>query len=260
MKNPVDRDMFFYVDESGDPTFYDRHGNLVVGKEGCSKVLILGFVSTEDPRALRAALSEVRNDLIGDEYLKSVPSFRKSLLSFHAKDDCPEVREKVFRAIAGMPFKAHFYVARKVESIFRKRHRGKPQVFYDDLVSKLFDAQLHTSARNSVCFAVRGNRARELPYSQAIRGAVTKFEDKWKTKVVTAIDVIPQQPVGEPCLQVIDYMNWAVYRAFSRGEDRYYKFVEDKVSLLVDVYDYKNYPKAYYSKNNPFEVTKISPL
>ncbi len=26
---------YFFVDESGDPTFFDRNGKLIVGKEGC---------------------------------------------------------------------------------------------------------------------------------------------------------------------------------------------------------------------------------
>jgi hypothetical protein len=66
--------------------------------------------------------------------------------------------------------------------------------------------------------------------------------------------------VGEPCLQVIDYMNWAVYRAFVRNEMRYYKFVEDKVSLLVDLYDKGKYPRNWYNRGNPFDMKKASPL
>jgi hypothetical protein len=40
---------FFFVDESGDPTFYDHKGNLIVGHEGCSSLLILGLVEISDP-------------------------------------------------------------------------------------------------------------------------------------------------------------------------------------------------------------------
>ena len=54
--------------------------------------------------------------------------------------------------------------------------------------------------------------------------------------------------------------NWAVQRAFERGEDRYLKFVEEKISFLVDIYDFKKYPKNFYSRGNKFDLTKISPL
>ena len=69
-----------------------------------------------------------------------------------------------------------------------------------------------------------------------------------------------QTPVGEPCLSIVDYMNWAVYRAFTRGEMRYLRPVEEKVSLLVDLYDQRNYPKNWYNRKNPFEIEKITPL
>jgi hypothetical protein len=32
---------YFFVDESGDPTFYDEDGNLIVGQEGCAPILLL---------------------------------------------------------------------------------------------------------------------------------------------------------------------------------------------------------------------------
>ncbi|MBM4177409.1 hypothetical protein FJ208_01240 [Candidatus Gribaldobacteria bacterium] len=90
--------------------------------------------------------------------------------------------------------------------------------------------------------------------------AALAFENKWGKKIDSDIKIFPQTPVGEPCLQIADYMNWAVQRAFIRGEDRYYKFIEEKVSYLVDIYDFDRYPKNFYNKKNRFEKNKISPL
>jgi hypothetical protein len=59
---------------------------------------------------------------------------------------------------------------------------------------------------------------------------------------------------------VIDYVNWAVYRAYTRGEMRFYKVIEDKVSLLVDLYDAAKHPDNWYNRRNPFDVEKITPL
>ena len=55
-------------------------------------------------------------------------------------------------------------------------------------------------------------------------------------------------------------MNWAVYRAFTRGEMRYFRVVEEKVKLLVDLYDTANYPQNWYSRRSPFDTTKVTPL
>ena len=59
MKKAQEGQQWYFVDESGDPTFYDRHGNLIVGQEGCSPILILGFVETSDPHPIRSALAEL---------------------------------------------------------------------------------------------------------------------------------------------------------------------------------------------------------
>ena len=79
-------------------------------------------------------------------------------------------------------------------------------------------------------------------------------------EINTNVYLQAHRPGGEPCLSIVDYMNWAVYRAFTRGEVRYFRTVEDKVSLLVDMYDQSNYPKNWYNRKNRFDINKITPL
>ena len=260
MKSKIAKKLFFFVDESGDPYFYDRFGNFIVGKPGCSRILILGFIKTEQPDVLRQKLKEIREVISKDEYLQNIPPVKKSFMSFHATDDCPEVREKVYKAIRVMPFKAEFAVARKKENVFTSRHQRKPNLFYDDLITKLFQNQLHKSEENIIYFGVRGNRARQVPLEDAIHKAIFTFEEKWSVKINSSVKVFPQKPEGEPCLQIVDYMTWAIQRAFTAREIRYFDFVKDKVSLVLDVYDFGRYPKNFYNKNNPLELNKISPL
>lgn len=260
MKKPSKDINYFFVDESGDPTFYDRQGKLIVGKEGISSILILGFIKTKDPKSIRSTLESLRKQIAGDIYLKGVPSLTKSLVAFHAKDDCPEVREKVYKTIIDLDFTAELFVARKIQNIFNKRHHGNENEFYDDLISKLFENKLHLSEQNEIYFAVRGSKTRQIPLEQAIDKAIKAFETKWNKKINSAINIYPQSPSGEPCLQVIDYINWAVQRAFVKKETRFYKFIEDKIKYLVDIYDTDKYPKNFYSEKNKFDINKISPL
>ena len=137
-KKALKEKLYFFVDEAGDATFYNQYGRLIVGEEGCSKILLLGFIKTEHPGILRNAVLNLQKEI--------------------------------------------------------------------------------------------------------------------------TVNITPQYPVGEPCLQIADYMNWAVQRAFVKGEDRYLKFVEDKITYLCDVYDFDKYPKNFYSKTNKFDITKMSPL
>lgn len=251
---------YFFVDEAGDPTFFNRFGKNIVGTEGCSKILLLGFIRTHDPAVLRKEILALKNEIINDPFYAGVPSLLKTKISFHAKDDIPEIREKVFRKIASLDFKAEFFVARKLEQVFTGRHKGKENLFYDDLIAKLFENKLHKSEKSMIYFATRGNKTRQKPLEEAIKKATLTFEKKWGIKINGQIEILPQSPVGEPCLQIVDYMNWAVQRAFIRNEERFYKLIEDKVSYLVDIYDFDKYPKNYYSRRNKFDTTKISPL
>lgn len=260
MKKAEDKTTYFFVDEAGDPVFYDKRGRFIVGEEGCSKILMLGFISTDRPEPLRKAVLSLRQEIKEDKYLEKIPSLSKTLKAFHAKDDCPEVREKVYKLILKLNFKAEFVVARKIEAIFRKRHQSKMGVFYNDLFSKLFENKIHGNKQNIIYYAVRGNRDRQSVVSEAVQTAILSFEERWKVKIDSEVIVQPQSPVGEPCLQIIDYMNWAIQRVFVKNEDRYLKFVEEKLSFLVDIYDTDKYPKNFYSRRNKFDVKKISPL
>jgi hypothetical protein len=251
---------YFFVDESGDSTFYDKKGNVIVGQEGCSKILILGLVRTENPVPLRKAILGLRTEIINDSYLQGIPSLEKTKIAFHAKDDSPEVREKFFKLLKTLDFKAEFIVGRKIESVFQNKHKKRESLFYNDLVSKLFENKLHVANENFIYFAVRGSKTKQVPFENAIQTAIFNFENKWKIKNESKINIEPQSPSGEPCLQIIDYMNWAIQRTFIKGDDRFYKFIEEKVSFLADIYDFKKYPKNFYSKNNKFDITKISPL
>jgi hypothetical protein len=260
MKKPRAGTSWFFVDESGDPTFYDHQGNLIVGQPGCSSILILGFVETQDPQPLRQAVLTIREEIIHDPYFQEIPSLRKTAVAFHAKDDVPEVRYLFFKHIAALDFHAQFVVARKIERVFRNSFQAKENLFYDRLVSHLFQDVLHRYQRNVIYFAKRGSRDRQAPLVEAIQRGVTRFEQKWGISVDTTFEVQAQTPQGEPGLSIIDYMNWAVYQAFTRGEMRFYKTIEEKVSLLVDLYDITKYPNNWYSRKNPFDRRKATPL
>lgn len=260
MKKVTATTNYFFVDESGDSTFYSKFGKLIVGREGCSKVLILGLIRLENPEDFRRTILELRETIKNDKYLENIPSISKTLVAFHAKNDCPEVKEKFYKLISTLDFKAEFIVARKKENIFKQKHSKSENVFYDDIFAKLFENKLHRTKQNVIYYAVRGDKNRQSKISEALQKAILLFENKWKIKIDSQVVIYPQTPSGEPCLQVIDYMNWTIQRAFERGEDRYLKFVQDKISFLMDIYDFDKYPKNFYNRANKFDLTKISPL
>lgn len=259
MKSNNKKSAYYFVDEAGDPTFYNKRSEFIVGKEGCSKILMLGFVEVTEPKAIRYELEKTRDKIKNNPYLKDIPSVKKTLMHFHATDDCPEVRQEVYKCISGLDFKSQFVVARKKEGIFRKYNCSESK-FYDGLISKLFKNVLHKSENNYIYFSKRGSRLRQEPLENAIEHAKNSFERRFLIKIRSNTSVYSQVPTGEPCLQVVDYMNWAIHRVFTKGEMRYYNFVKDKVSFVWDIYDIANYPKNFYNRSNGLDVKKISLL
>lgn len=168
---------YFFVDESGDPCFFNKRGECVLEKEGCSSILLLGFIRTTDPKPLRKAVLDLSDEIKTDEYLKDIPSIKKTSVAFHAKDDAPEIREKVFKLIKTLDFKAEFVVARKRLDVFTKRHKRDENIFYNEIVSRLFESKLHQQ-NNIIYFAKRNNKSNQKHMESALQAAVLNFENK----------------------------------------------------------------------------------
>jgi hypothetical protein len=257
VKKPKDGEAHFFVDESGDPVFYDRNGKCIVGTEGCSKLLILGFIETPDPHAMRKSILELHREVTSDAYLKRFTSMRKTEIAFHAKDDGPVVRWQVYKLIGALNFKAQFVVARKNERVFKMNFGGKQEKFYNYLVTVLFQNVLHRFQHNHITFSKRGSSDRTKKLEKAIWRAKKRFENNCSVGIdSTTFTIMPETPVGEPCLSVIDYMNWAVHRAYTTGAMEHYDHVNSKVSLLHDMYD----SHARYTRKSPFQMSRAAPL
>ena len=260
MQLPDDTIRHFFVDESGDSTFFDRHGNCIVGQPGCSSYLLVGYISTEEPSHVRRSLAVLGRQLAEDPYFRGIPYFDRTLRAFHAKDDSPEVRREVYRILSTLPIKGQFIFARKRVATFRRSFASKEGAFYDHLVTHLFTRSLHLAKENHICFATRGSRARQKPLTEAVNKAAENFRTRYSGGSSTTVRVECQSLVGEPCLQAADYFLWAVQRLFVRREDRFFKAIESQIEFIWDLYDTVSYPRNIYTSKNPPDPNKISPL
>lgn len=128
MKDKIYNNNYFFVDESGDTTFYSKRGKLIVGLEnGASEILLMGFIKTMEPEYLRKKINELRQKVIKDEYLRDISSMKKTKIAFHAKDDCSEIRYNVFKLLKDLPFTCNIVWVRKTNSVFEKFEGNIPQ-------------------------------------------------------------------------------------------------------------------------------------
>jgi hypothetical protein len=260
----------YFVDEAGDGTLFNRHGRSVVGTEGCSQFFFLGLLDVADPKVLEAQLSELRAALLADPYLKKIPSMqpeqRKTALAFHAKDDCPEVRREVFRLLVQHEVR-FFALVRDKAVILRKvqehnarnpEYRYHPNQLYDRCVSRLFRDRLHKDDGYAVHFSKRGNKSRTDAMRKALEQARANFRHKFQVESTAPIEILAAVPANAPGLQAVDYFLWALQRLYERGEDRYWEYVAERVSLVHDVDDTRSAEYgAYYTKRNPLTLERL---
>jgi len=261
----------YFVDEAGDGNIFNHRKELVVGQEGCSVFFILGLLDVVEPEQLENDVSRLRAELLADPYLSKVPSMqpgqRKTAFAFHAKDDCPEVRREVFRML--VQHDVRFFALVRDKRVIAQKVRGfhahnpeyryHPDQLYDRCISRLFRDRLHKDAGYTVYFSKRGNRSRTEALRRALEQARANFRHKFKVESTAPIEIRPATPAKMAGLQAVDYFLWALQRLYERGEERYWEYVAEKVSLVHGVDDTRNHEYGeYYHKRNPLTVAKCA--
>ncbi|MBC8353005.1 MAG: DUF3800 domain-containing protein [Planctomycetes bacterium] len=257
----------YFVDEAGDATLFKRRGKVIVGNDGCSKFFVLGFADVADPISVAADLDSLRQDLLADPYFKDVPSFdisnRKTAITFHAKDDLPEVRREVFRVLLNHDIRLYAVVRDKrviVDKVLNRQqerptYRYHPNQLYDRCVSRLFRDHLHKDDGYTIQFAKRGSSDRTEALENALETARRNLRSKWGITSAAPIEIKAAHSKDVTCLQVIDYYLWAIQRLYERNEDRFLSLVWPQAGVIYDVDDTREAEYGvYYSQKNPLTV------
>lgn len=262
---------YYYVDESGDLTLFDRKGRCLVGTEGVSAYFMIGTICIQNPESVCQQLESLRNTLLSDPYFAGVPSMQKNsgktALFFHAKNDLPEVRRDVFKALCGMDIKAQVIIRRKMALAQEAKRlyssfgiKLTDNQVYDDLIKRLFRNLLHKASDNIIVFARRGKSDRLEALQTAIEKARRNFQNKYGISVNNKVQIQPAYPNEFAGLQVIDYFLWALQRLYEKGEDRFFNLLARQFRLIIDLDDKRNNAYGeYYSERNPLSVQKIKP-
>jgi hypothetical protein len=261
---------YYFVDEAGDGTLFDRKGRVIIGNEGCSSFFILGLLDVLNPVLLERDIKALREKLLSDPYFEGVPSMKpggkKTSLAFHAKDDLPEVRRDVFSVL--MQHEMRFFaVVRdkgKLLEYVRQRnetdvdYRYHPNELYDYLVRHLFRDRLHKDDAYNIYFAKRGKSDRTKALYLALQAARGRFTEKWGIASMAPINVIAGRPSEMASLQAADYFLWALQRLYERKEDRYVRLLWPAFCLVRDLDDTKNRPYGeYYTQKKPLTLAAI---
>jgi hypothetical protein len=258
-----------FLDEMGNPTFFGKGKECVIGHQGVSLGFGMGIAKIERPLAeVREEIRTLQQQVTDDPLLNTLPSVVKRVnrggFFFHACKDTPDVRTVFLHYLRELPCSIEVVVARKIPSLFARKHHGQEDEFYADLLAHLIKNRLKKAHQLVLNVAARGSSTRSKVLNESLMKAIGRAGRKWgedrlQAKVVFNV----QTPLTEPLLCVPDYLNWAVQRVFERGETRYYDYLKDKIRLVVDLYDQAIYAGSgnYYDpKRHPLTAqNKLSP-
>ena len=203
---------------------------------------MVGIAEIRDPAAVSKRLEVLRAELLSDPYFAGAsslhPERRKTALTFHAKDDLPEVRWRVYEQLRRFDIRVAVAVRRKAvleayaRSIFRAGGlKWRPDDVYDELVVRLFSGRLRTADKHHVTFAVRRTAKRDTALLHALDRARTSYGCSGRCSVASER---PDRAVG---LQVVDYYLWATQRLFERAEGRFFAGMAKQIEYVWDIDD-----------------------
>lgn len=236
----------------------------IVGSEGVSKAFCLGCVKFKEPlEAIRQRIHGLIQQVEKDPYFSDIPSIQKRIAKggffFHATDDMPEVRKILFDFMATLDCSFEVVVARKVQNIFESKHNGRQTEFYADLLAHLLKNKLQKEKKLVLNIAQRADSTKHTNLNSALTKATARNQQSTNHPPTTEVVFNVQPYVQEPLLCSTDYFCWTVQRVFERGEVRYYNFLKDKISLVLDLYDPKNWTgsRNYYTPKQPLTAANL---
>ena len=267
---PADHDTCssFYVDESGDLTFFVKNKPVNFNSSTVSKYFMIGMIRLKsDRKEVSTAFNSLRNELLQDPFVKKIPSAHKISQMFHAKDDADIIRREVFKLIKKFDFSAQVIVRRKQTILNKVKEQYKQtgikttiseKDIYNSMISALFKRSLHKNDCQ-IYFSQRGKTFNEDSLKQAIERAKRNFFLKYKIENKHKIDVFSSQPQYHVGLQIIDYYLWALHRFYNYEDDSYFNLLKDDFKLIIDLDDKRHhaYGEYYDRKYNPISLNKI---
>ena len=175
---------------------------------------------------------EVANDLLE---LKRELAWAEGPLGdyFHATNDKPAVRDRVYEAILKHDFSVQASVMEKRKAHPKIRptdHRFYQYGWYFHFKHAMPEIlkgcdELHVTA------ASLGTKKNKAAFTDAVRDVISQTEGR-KRKVRSSF----WQCATDPCLQVADYCTWAIQRKWEMGQTHYHDLIAERISYEYDMF------------------------
>lgn len=205
--------------------FVDESGNLDFSQKG-SKHYTLTALSKMRPFFINEPLVNLKYDLwekgIEFEY-------------FHASEDTYTTRNEVFQLISNnlSRFVVDSIVVEKCKTHPTLQDHGR---FYRKIFEILFNYILESNrGKFSQIFIIID----QIPIKKKkkdIEKAIKLYISQWTEKTKIPYKIFYYSSKADINLQIVDYLNWSIFRKWERGDCSNYDLVKDSISSEFDVF------------------------
>lgn len=207
---------YVFADEAGCLTF-QRNARV-------SRYFILCTVTTEN--------CSVGNELLALRRQLAWEGLHLEADQFHASEDPEEVRQRVFHLLAGLRLQADITLFEKSKVL--PRIRKTEEEFYKHAwyfhFKNVARTQLARGDDVLIHAASIGTKKRRQIFRSALNDVAQQVlpGSRWQTTF--------WQSSSDPCLQVADYLAWAVQRKFERGDSRHHGLIAHHIRTEYDIF------------------------
>lgn len=250
---------YLFIDESGDAAFYAKGKKLLIGSEGFQPLLSLGLLVVDEKKLIHNFVINFQKLVKQDILYNTLKCVSNPEWYLHARNDQLEIRSKFTEELRKFDDFMFFTVlGRKRLDTFQSKHNGNESEFYFDLIHHLLKDRL--TDENYFYQILLSNRTgnNAVKFKNAIEKAIQRNKEQTNSKSEIHFECRTAPSSLTPELSVVDYLLWALQRYILWDDGRYYFALQEKYSLIFDLYDLDNISTNIYNKNNKFEKNKAS--
>ena len=203
---------YIFLDESGDLGFDFT-------KKGTSKFFIITILFTENARGgIEKVVKKTHSEL--------AKKFKRRVGTLHAVSEKPVTRVRFLKRMAekNCGVMAIYLNKKKVHTHLQ----DEKQVLYNYVTNILLD-RIYTKKILSPDLAIELIASRRETNKFLNENFKDYLSRQIKNNHKGTLKISVKTPAEEKCLQAVDFLSWAIFRKYERGDDSYYNLFKKKI-------------------------------
>lgn len=222
--------LYIFVDESGDVDFSQKG----------SKYYMFSFLVKKRPFKLHETIASYRYALLERNLKLEKNEKRLDIERFHACEDNNFVRERIFNLISSFEkgtIRSYSYILEKPK--VNPEKTSDKASFYSENLKYAITRLLDKIGIDKDFIIITDNLAVKKDKNKQIGAIKSGIKEYLRSnKINVRYDIFHHSSASSVNLQIVDYINWAIFRKYEKDDTRFYekisKYILDEEDMTKD--------------------------